>query len=258
MNSLNFTFGIISNKESDKYLNTLIESIIKQNIENYEIIIVGDNNLNYTEENINLIPFDESFKKGWITKKKNLITVNAKYENIVYLHDYLKLDKNWYDGFKKFGEDFYICTNKIINQNGHRYLDWSLWYLNNNRFDKVLYENKQRLIPYSQLDLSSYMYISGAYFVAKKSLMEEFPLNEKLAWGEGEDVEWSKRVRKKYNFEFNPYSQVRLSKYKGGEFKNVEENILNALIEYDKNKFNKFLDNIIYSLKKILKKLKII
>jgi len=70
MNSLNFTFGIKSNKESDKYLNTLIESIIKQNIENYEIIIVGDNNLKHTEENINLIPFDESFKKGWITKKR--------------------------------------------------------------------------------------------------------------------------------------------------------------------------------------------
>lgn len=32
-------------------------------------------------------------------QKKNIIVLNAKYENIVLLHDYVKLGDNWYKGF---------------------------------------------------------------------------------------------------------------------------------------------------------------
>ena len=58
------------------------------------------------------------------------------------------------------------------------------------------------------------MYISGTYWIAKKRVMEEFPLNENLFWGQGEDVEWSKSVTKKYNFSINPNSIVKLMGYK--------------------------------------------
>ena len=40
------------------------------------------------------------------------------------------------------------------------------------------------------------------------------PLDEELAWGESEDVEWSKRVRTKTVFKFNKYSVVRFLKFK--------------------------------------------
>ena len=39
-------------------------------------------------------------------------------------------------------------------------------------------------------------------------------LNEKLKWGQGEDVEWSIRVRKITNFVINERSVVKLMKYK--------------------------------------------
>ena len=42
--------------------------------------------------------------------------------------------------------------------------------------------------------------------------MLEFPLNESLAWGEGEDVLWSKQVRLKYSFDMNVNSTVKLMK----------------------------------------------
>jgi len=58
------------------------------------------------------------------------------------------------------------------------------------------------------------MYISGAYWVAKKKFMLENVLNEKLKWGQGEDVEWSIRVRKITNFVINERSIVKLMKYK--------------------------------------------
>ena len=44
--------------------------------------------------------------------------------------------------------------------------------------------------------------------------MLEYPLNEKLIWGQGEDVIWSMEVRKKYKFSMNKYSAVELLKYK--------------------------------------------
>ena len=145
-------------------------------------------------------------KKGWITKKKNLITTNSKFENIVYMHDYLLLHKNWYKGYIKFGNNFDIAMNKIVNPDNTRYRDWTLWPHNENFIDEIIKDNSC-LLPYSVLDLSKYMYISGAYWVAKRDVMEEFPLDEDLLWGQGEDVEWSKRIRNKYRFSFNKYSK---------------------------------------------------
>ena len=58
------------------------------------------------------------------------------------------------------------------------------------------------------------MYFSGAYWVSKKHVMEEFPLDERLSWGESEDVTWSMQVRQKYKFSVNPNSVVQLLKHK--------------------------------------------
>ncbi len=42
--------------------------------------------------------------------------------------------------------------------------------------------------------------------------MKEFPLNEGLSWGQGEDVLWSKQVREKYEFNMNTNSSVQIMK----------------------------------------------
>jgi hypothetical protein len=56
------------------------------------------------------------------------------------------------------------------------------------------------------------MYISGSYWVAKKNVMEEFPLEESLSWGQGEDTYWSKQIRQKYDFNMNINSEVKILK----------------------------------------------
>ena len=82
------------------------------------------------------------------------------------------------------------------------------------------------LIPYTVKHLSKYMYISGSYWVAKKYVMMEFPLNENLTWGQGEDVLWSKQVREKYEFNMNTNSSVFI-------IKGVKDRVFN---EPNKNK----------------------
>lgn len=209
---MKFTFGIITAGTSDDYLNLVIDSIENQNIPEYEIIIVGDSQVN--RNNTSIIKFDESVKSAWITRKKNIITINSKYDNIVYTHDYVIFDDGWYDGFLKFGEDFKICMNKFVNPDYSRFRDWVIWPHNDNFMDSIVLPNRECLIPYDMTHLSKYQYISGTYWVAKRSVMLEFPLNEKLSWGDSEDVEWSIRVREKYKFSLNPFSTVKSLKYK--------------------------------------------
>ena len=59
--------------------------------------------------------------------------------------------------------------------------------------------------------------------------MEEFPLDENLVWGQGEDVEWSKRVREKYDFNMNTNSTVRI--IKGGKGKSNAQNPSPDMVE---------------------------
>ena len=209
---MKFTFGIITGgSEADPYTNFIIDSIESQNIPNdcYEIIIVGNSNINRT--NTTIIPFDENIKRGWITKKKNLITSHAQFENIVYTHDYVALGEDWYKGQLQSGNDFSVRMDKILNCDGTRYRDWCIWPHNGNHMDKLM-ERKECLIPYDMTHLSKYMYISGMYWIAKKDIMEKYPLDESLVWGQGEDVEWSKRIRNNHNFDMNVNSYVYIIK----------------------------------------------
>jgi hypothetical protein len=206
---MDFTFGIITGG-NDGMINKIIDSIEKQEIPNYEVIIVGVSNI--VRDNVTVVPFDETVKAKWITKKKNIITTTAKYDNIVYLHDYIKFGVNWYEGQLKAGENYKVRMDKILTKEGNRFRDWCLWVRNNNEMDAIVFNNRECIIPYDMSHLSKYMYISGSYWIAKKDVMLEFPLDEKLTWGEGEDVEWSKMVRNKYEFNMNPHSTVHLMK----------------------------------------------
>jgi len=186
MDKLKITFGIITTENTQSYLNDIIGSIRSQNIpdDSYEIIIVGNCTIS-NQQDVRVIGFDESQKNMWITKKKNIITAEARYENIVYMHDYLSLGSNWYNNFLEFGAEWDICMNAIKNPDGSRILDWV------GLPDDRVYGNV--VLPY-QYKGSAGMYIPGYFWIAKKSLMLEYPLNEDFSWGEGEDIEWSKRV----------------------------------------------------------------
>lgn len=225
---MEFTFGIITGGNNDSMINQIIDSIENENIPNYEIIIVGDCKI--VRKNTKIISFNESTRRAWITKKKNIITHEAKYENIVYLHDYIKLNDGWYNGQISSGNDFKIRMDKIINYNGERFRDWCIWPHNNNKMDNFI--GRDCLIPYDIINLSKYMYISGSYWIAKKDVMLEFPLDENLAWGEGEDVLWSKQVREKYEFNMNTNSSVFI-------IKGVKDKVFN---EPDKDKIEVLKD----------------
>jgi hypothetical protein len=153
---------------------------------------------------------DLFFRRGAICRKKNLAVEYARYENICLMHDYVGLEKGWLDGFNKFGYSWDVCMNIILNKDNSRHRDWMAW--DHPSLTSHSDGSGACLIPYDKY--TYYMYISGTYFCVKKSFFIKNPLNPKYFWGEGEDVEWSMRVRAKTRFVMNQYSTVKFLKLK--------------------------------------------
>jgi hypothetical protein len=211
---MDFTFGIITDGANDDTIIKIIDSIISNNIPKYEIIIVGNSKI-LPSDKIRIINFDETIVDKWITKKKNIIVSEAKYENIVLLHDYIIFDNDWYHGFLMYGNNFDVCVNKILNYDNTRFRDYVL--------ARGLLEHEyifasNCLLPYDFVNnekTNKYLYISGSYYVIKKYIAQKYPLNENLCWGQGEDYELALRFHKdNIIIKFNKYSTVRFLKQK--------------------------------------------
>jgi GT2 family glycosyltransferase len=185
-----------------------IDSIKALGIQNFEILIVSSKTPGH--ESIKWLQFEDKLGTNWITRKKNILAQNAKYENLVLMHDYIGLDKDWATGFEIFGDNWNVALTRVEDFYGRRFYDWASW-------DSPTYP-RYSPIPYSVKDHTSHQFVPGAYWVAKTQFMLDNPLNEELFWGDSEDVEWSLRVREK-GLVFNPYSKVRhLKKHRGFKF----------------------------------------
>jgi hypothetical protein len=248
---MDFTFGIITDGRVDNIILQIINSIEEQNIPNYEIIIVGNSKI--SGNNINVINFDESIKRAWITKKKNIICQNAKYENIVLLHDYVLFDKDWYKGFLKFGHNFKYCITQIKTIDGKRFRDYTLYPFG---LEPLFQDNC--LLPYSYNpsdDIRKLLYISGTYYIIKKDIALQYPLNEDLIHGGSEDVEISQRLAtNNIHITCNSYSTVSYLKSKPQcnweneltkdqiiELDSLDNNTLNILFKKQKNHLNSWI-----------------
>jgi hypothetical protein len=215
---MKITFGIITNAVNGINDNLIksVESIRNLKIPDYEIIIVGtESNLkSLYSDDVKIIDFNEHIKPGWITKKKNLITHHAQFNDIVYQHDYFAYDSDWYEGWKNFG-DYKIGMNKLVNVNGERYRDHVIFH-SGGLIDSIKppwFDRFECLLPYEETGFSKIQYLSGAWWISKKHVMEEFPLDERLVWSQGEDLIQSYAIREKYNFSINTNSTAHLVKF---------------------------------------------
>jgi hypothetical protein len=203
-----FTFGIITKATEYSGLESVVNSILTQTGIEIEVLIVGGS-LGHCElpSNVRHIPFDEDVKNGWITRKKNIVAQSSSHENLVICHDYLEFRPGWSQGFLRFGFDWDVAMTRVSDVKGRRFYDWVTWdHPTLPRYSPVDYENHSA---------SRYLFVPGAYWVAKKSFMLRYPLNESLSWGESEDVEWTLRIRP-FEYKMNPYSEVRhVKKHRG-------------------------------------------
>jgi glycosyltransferase involved in cell wall biosynthesis len=184
-----------------------IHSIQNQYIPNYEIIVIGGNSNDSLKKHnsVRLVDWDEEAKPAWTTRKKNIGLSLSKYENVVLMHDYFELDKEWYQGFLKFGNDWDIAMTPRVMINGRRqWTDWAVYGVPHHRphHFAIRYDCK-----------SKHQYVDAAYFVVKRRWMTSRLFNEELAGGDPYDVEWSRKfITEDTKLVMNTYSIVRHTK----------------------------------------------
>jgi hypothetical protein len=193
----NISFCITTGGDNDEMIQKVIDSIVVQNIPNYEIIVAGGEKLNVKpNDRLKHIPFDESSRPKWTTRKKNLAVEASQYEVCIVTHDYISFHPDWYKEFEKFGTDWDICVHQSLNILGARADGW--------RHDGGDGLPWACMVPYDIKELVKKMCIQGNYSCVKRELYLKHPLNEDLLWGQAEDVEWSKRVVPISKIEINP------------------------------------------------------
>tara|TARA_B100001094_G_scaffold8759_2_gene7876 strand:+ start:179 stop:877 length:699 start_codon:yes stop_codon:yes gene_type:complete len=195
---MSFTFGILT-KDNNENIKIIIDSIMIQNIPDFEIIVVGNIENNFEKT---IIIYDEMIEKqNWITKKKNIIIEKSSKDYTILMKDYIKLEKNWYNNFKMFVKDELKCEiimNKIETLRGQRHIDWVWNNPNLKQGRNVDYKKKEH----------KEMFVPGSFLFAKTSILKKIKFNEKLVGLNKEsDIEWSKRALRKYKYQMNIYSK---------------------------------------------------
>lgn len=214
---------IVTSGSNDASLHQIIDSIEILSIPTYEVVVVGGLTTTINRKNVIHIPFDESqiAPMVWLTKKKNLGVKHSNYEVVVVMHDYHVFSPNWYEEFEKFGTDWDICIQQLFAIGGERGNGWRNQPIPG--YPEIPFA---MTIPWDIDCFIPYMPIQGAYWVAKKHVMLESPLEEnlELTGASDSDIEWSSRVvpgwlgqkpeQNKYKIVSNPNCVVRLNKSK--------------------------------------------
>lgn len=174
-----WSFGILSDGSKQDVLEQQIKSIIALKIPHFEIIICGKYSSKNKRKFLKVIDFP--YKLAWITRKKNLIVKNAKYENIVMTHNRFNFDKNWYEGMKRYGNYFEVLMCRILDPRGRRAGDW----LTYGRDIRDRWINDTGLLEYEDWD--SNLNINGSFYILKKSSWKKCPWDESRVWGQSDD-----------------------------------------------------------------------
>ena len=191
------SFVIISDGRDRATLTRCIESISDLNLNDFEILLIGPPSLQdlmFAKE-LRFLSFDDEIRPGWITRKKNIGVENAKHQRIVIMHDYFALRGDWLTDLDLLDVRADVLIPRISKLDGERFRDWVLWWENGLLIDRLIQRTRWGLVPYWCSFLTEYQYVSGGIWASTKDFMSKYPLDESLCWGQGEDVEWSMRIR---------------------------------------------------------------
>jgi GT2 family glycosyltransferase len=229
---MSFCFAYITDGKNDDFLKLGIQSIREAGIDDYEILIIGDTKI--SDDEVRVIGFDESIRPGWITRKKNLVAKVSNKEILVIMHDYFALTPEWSNNYGALlsNSTWDVAVTSIVNPNGSRYRDWLLWPFSHRLLRIPFIYTLGNLLPYHISDLTDFMYVNGSLMIVKRGYLAQNPLDEKRSWGEGEDVEWSIRLRKSWRLVFFQGLTIRSLKHKDTAFRLIDPLSLMAIRIY--------------------------
>lgn len=194
-----WTFGIITLGTRNEWVEKMIESIIAQKIPEFEIIICGKYELKKNEKFIKYIQSTDHLPR--VTKKKNKICENARYENVCVLHDRVVLDEGWFKGMKKFGNDWdYVGC--IVTHEGTRSYDWF-----SSGYPVYLTQHDRNRGALLYDDWDPWAVTNAGIFLVKKSAWQNVQWNELDHYPGNDDMIFCADLAARgFIPRFNPYS----------------------------------------------------
>lgn len=258
---MNFTFGICVSKDTphDRLFNQLVSIVnASQYMKYIEVIIAGDMNPDAfkvvegfsSNLSIKYLPYEgPSDKPGHITKKKNDIADIAFFDNICLMHDYYNIPLDFAEAIPKTPWD--ITVLPIVTREGARHSDWLVNPAHMQKYidsvpgvaDELMavapHENNPKYVcglPYHVKYMTPIQYISGGFIVCKTEVMRDNPFDEKMYWGDAEDLDWSARVVPKYRLITTAWNNstrpVRVTKSNKWAVSEIPAHIIQGLKSY--------------------------
>jgi len=185
-----WTFGMLTTGTRLANVERFIDSIERQCHGPYEILLVSPVDLGALAErrHVRVLRFVEHDDLGWITKKKNLISAEAQYSDILICHDRFWLTDDFCRTFEDWGYGYGLAAVRVRLPDGSRGLDWAVVSSQNHVW------SAGGLLDYRAY--SQYAYNPGGATVIRKVFWQDYPWNENLFWNEHEDVELCRRVQR--------------------------------------------------------------
>lgn len=215
-----WTFGIPVGPEDATVLNAVVKRILEIDIPNKEIILCGTPGENFAYFNqVRIVGEDITAPPVQICKKKNRLAIEAKYNNLVILHDRVFLPKHFGEMVRRFGPRYPLMTlqsmffDNRISMHPCRYSDYGM----------AMGEIAQGLLGlhrtsgegvsiapsiFTEIERTGFCYANpmrfntdmnyptGSMYICRKEVWNAFPLDESLFWVEFEDIEQGIRAGK--------------------------------------------------------------
>lgn len=128
-----WTFGIPVGPEDATILNAVVKRIMEIDIPNKEIILCGTPGSNFAYfDKVSIVGEDISAPPVQICKKKNRLALEAKYSNLVILHDRVFLPKHFGEMVRRFGPRYPLMTlqsmffDNQVSMHPRRYSDYGM------------------------------------------------------------------------------------------------------------------------------------
>lgn len=178
------SFIVITGGNRQNLIALIVQSIRKQRIPKYEILICGNcEGLSFDGEDVTLIPCPDLAAQGRLGAMRNCGAARARYETLVFLDDDCLLDSEWYANLLKGPDRFDVLTMQVRMPDGTRY--WDRVTKASQRGQMILCEGEE----------DNNIYATGGASLMRAEVARMVRWNDHLKVGEEEDIDFSRRCQ---------------------------------------------------------------
>tara|TARA_A100001015_G_scaffold214278_1_gene240503 strand:+ start:6430 stop:7527 length:1098 start_codon:yes stop_codon:yes gene_type:complete len=205
------TLGYITDGKDLKIINKTLSGLKELIFDgNIEVIICGPESIKTDLVKVpNMIcisDYKHNDLRPPITVKKNLIINSSSSENLILAHDRFYFDSKFFYMMISFGNqfDFYNCRRCDLNifpieKRVHGdYVSFNFpidSFSGNRSFKDISYDSTNPDI-----------FLNGGLFIGKTKIFKKIPLNEKLFWGDLEDIHFTNEIKHNGYVIFNDFN----------------------------------------------------